>query len=338
LVLIACLAGCKREDIRVYDIPAQKAVQTPGLPQGWQELPGGQMKVGNYSIEGRDGAKAQVTIIPLPGAAGNELNNVNRWRGQIGLPPIKSEDLNQAATEVKVAGEPARLFEVSGVAPQTDGTTRILAALQNRGDSVWFFKMMGNDGLVKEQKDTFLSFLDHYQYPDAGRGELPAVPTTAQTTPATQERNGDTPKRELQPGTQPSPAKPDGSRWNSPAGWEPQQPGPMQDAKFLVAGGKASVSISIFDGPAGGLLPNVNRWRGQLGLPAITEKALAPLLAPLDLPDTKAKLVDMTGATERMVAAIVPRDEKTWYFKLLGETVAVASEKDTFLKFVKSAK
>jgi hypothetical protein len=336
--MIAGLAGCRREDIRVYDVPAQKVVQSPGLPQGWQELPGDQMKVGNYAIERKDGAKAQVTVIPLPGAASNELDNVNRWRGQVGLPPITSEELNKAARQIKVAGEPARLFEVSGSAPQTDGPTRILAALQNRGDAVWFFKMMGNDDLVKEQKEAFLSFLDNYQYPDAAREELPAAPTAAQTTPATQARNGDTLKRELQSGTQTSPAKPDGNRWNAPAGWEPKPPGPMQDAKFLVAGGKATVSISIFDGPAGGVLPNVNRWRGQLGLPTITEKSLPSLLAPLDLPDTKANLVDMTGATERMVAAIVPRDEKTWYFKLLGETVAVASEKDTFLEFVKSAK
>ena len=73
-------------------------------------------------------------------------------------------------------------------------------------------------------------------------------------------------------------------------------------------------------------------------MPAIEEKALPPLLAPLDLPDTKANLVDMTGATERMVAAIVPRGEKMWFFKLLGETVAVRSEKNTFLEFVRSAK
>ncbi len=275
------------------------------------------MKVGNYAIEGKDGAKAQVTIIPLPGAPGSELDNVNRWRGQVGLAPISSDDLKKAATQIQIADAPARFFEMSGVAPQTEGTTRILAALQNHGNAVWFFKMTGDNGLVTEQKEAFLSFLSNYRYPDAaaGAGELPASPTgaeTAQTEAA--------------------------HRWNPPAGWEPQQPGPMQDAKFLAAGGKATVTISIFTGPTGGVLPNVNRWRGQLGLPAIEEKALPPLLAPLDLPDTKANLVDMTGATERMVAAIVPRGEKMWFFKLLGETVAVRSEKNTFLEFVRSAK
>jgi hypothetical protein len=331
LLLIAGLAGCRREDIRVYDAPVQKVVQTPGLPQGWQELPADQMKVGNYAIEGRDGAKAQVTIIPLPYAAGNELDNVNRWRGQVGLAPIKSEDLNKAGRQIKVSGEPARLFEVSGVAPQTGGLTRILAALQNRGDTAWFFKMMGDDDLVTEQKDAFLSFLDNYQNPEPRGSAQPPV-----FSPAEQPSQAGPVRPQTQ--AQASQTKPDGTRWNPPAGWEPQQPGPMQEAKFLVAGGKATVSISIFDGPAGGLLPNVNRWRGQLGLPAITEKALSPLLTPLDLPDTKAKLVDMTGATERMVAAIVPRGEKTWYVKLLGESVAVATEKNTFLEFVKSAK
>src|SRR5256885_4413263 len=44
----------------------------PSLPEGWQELPGDQMKVGNFAVQGKDGGKAEVTIVPLPGAARSE--------------------------------------------------------------------------------------------------------------------------------------------------------------------------------------------------------------------------------------------------------------------------
>ena len=68
------------------------------------------------------------------------------------------------------------------------------------------------------------------------------------------------------------------------------------------------------------------------------EAGLPALLAPLDLPDTKANLVDMAGSTQRMVAAIVPRGQETWFFKLLGEKEAVGTEKQGFVEFVKNAK
>jgi len=128
-------------------------------------------------------------------------------------------------------------------------------------------------------------------------------------------------------------------KWNAPSGWQEQPLGPMQDGKFLVAGGKATVTISIFQGATGGTLANVNRWRTkQLGLPEVDEAALPTLLTPLDLPDAKANLVDMKGPKGRMVAAIVPHGEQTWFFKLLGEEAAVGAEKQVFVEFVKAAR
>jgi hypothetical protein len=126
--------------------------------------------------------------------------------------------------------------------------------------------------------------------------------------------------------------------WKAPAGWQEQPPGPMQDAKFLVAGGKATVTVSIFQGATGGTLANVNRWRNQIGLPAVDEAGLGPLLTNLDLAGTKANLVDMKGPKERMVAAIVPHGEQTWFFKLMGEESAVGAEKQAFVEFMKDAK
>src|SRR5437870_9258499 len=286
LLLAAALAGCRRDNIDVYRVakedpqPAQKA-----LPAGWQELPPDQMRVGNYAIEGANRAKAQLTIIPLPGAAGTELDNVNRWQNQLGSEPVTADQLQKLATQIQLAGSPARLFDLSGTDPKTKAPTRILAAIQLHGDSQWFFKMMGDDQLVHQQKGAFVSFLEKYHYPDTSAStELPTAAAPARSDIAQ--------------------SQPSAHHWATPAGWEQQQPGPMQDARFAVASGKATATVSIFEGTTGGVLANVNRWRMQLGLPEVDEAGLPPLLTKLDLPDTKASLVDMKGPQLHMIAAI----------------------------------
>jgi hypothetical protein len=112
----------------------------------------------------------------------------------------------------------------------------------------------------------------------------------------------------------------------------------MQDAKFSAADGKAVITISVFEGSTGGVLANVNRWRAQVGLPPVDETGLSSVITNLDSSAQGAKLVDMNGTQQRIVAAIVPRGSKTAFFKLLGDDQAVGAEKDRFVAFVKAVK
>src|SRR5439155_15290786 len=91
--VMAMASGCSREDIRVYDVPKERAAVAahPALPDRWQALPGDQMRIGNWAVEGKNGAKAEVTIVPLPRGAGGELENVHRWRKQGSLGPTNAE-------------------------------------------------------------------------------------------------------------------------------------------------------------------------------------------------------------------------------------------------------
>jgi hypothetical protein len=251
----------------------------------------------------------------LPGEAGSETDNVNRWRGQVGLPPQSAEEIKAAGQDITIAGEPARFFEFAGSGDKSG--TRMLAAWQNHGESKWFFKMTGPDALVRDQKNAFLDFCKGYRYPDSSAQAVSAPAAAPEPTQA---------------------AAAEHQNWNAPADWKTEAPGPMQDAKFSAAGGKATVTVSILEGSAGGLLPNINRWRGQIELPPISDSDLASTVTNLDLREGGAKVTDMTGPKQRLVAAIVPRGEKTWFFKLLGDPSAVGADKDKFLAFVKSAK
>ena len=80
-----------------------------------------------------------------------------------------------------------------------------------------------------------------------------------------------------------------------------------------------------FAGEGGGLLANVNRWRGQLGLPPVAQKTdLSKLCDSLDV-RRQGDVVDFTGTDAktgkpaRLVGVIVPQDGQTWFYKLMGD-------------------
>jgi hypothetical protein len=177
LLLALALVGCDRGQVQEYRVakePAQTqpASQPPGLeyrrPAGWQEAPPGQMRAASLRVAGKEGRQADVSVIPLPGLAGSDLNNVNRWRGQVGLPGVSEEELAKLAQPVEIAGQPAKLYEQAGTNPGSGEKSRILAAITRRDGVAWFFKMTGDDGLVVEQKPAFIEFLKSVSFPPAG--------------------------------------------------------------------------------------------------------------------------------------------------------------------------
>ena len=56
------------------------------------------------------------------------------------------------------------------------------------------------------------------------------------------------------------------------------------------------LSVTMLGKEAAAILPNVNRWRGQLGLPPVDEAGLAALTKDIKVNDGTAVLVDMTGS------------------------------------------
>lgn len=128
-------------------------------------------------------------------------------------------------------------------------------------------------------------------------------------------------------------ARPRGLRWPVPRGWTQKAGEGMRAATLLPAGGKAEVTVIALPGDVGGELANVNRWRGQIGLAPVGEAELASARASVASSAGEASVYDFTGdgGKSRMVAAAVPVDGTTWFFKLTGEAAAVAAAKPAFL-------
>jgi hypothetical protein len=136
------------------------------VPRGWEQLPATAMRIGNFRVTGEGGGTAEVSIVPLSGPAGGDLANINRWRGQIELPPLSESDLSAQVHSIKAAGRAMRLVDFVGPKPTTGSPKRVLAAIYQRGDRSWFFKMTGDAATIESAKPDFLKFLNTLRFSD----------------------------------------------------------------------------------------------------------------------------------------------------------------------------
>jgi hypothetical protein len=143
---------------------ADTAVPTaagPGLtwtaPAGWRVKPASAMRKGSYAVPGEGGAEADLSITAFPGDVGGELANVNRWRGQVQLPPLSDGDLPGAVSTVAQNGLQFTVVDIASA--EGADSKRILGAIVPFADGTWFFKLTGPDRLVAGEKPAFLAFL-----------------------------------------------------------------------------------------------------------------------------------------------------------------------------------
>ena len=82
------------------------------LPSGWQERSGPPPRFATLSIPS-EGKPLETTVSVLPNSS-DALSNVNRWRGQLSLPPITAEQLADESTQVELADGKATFVNLLG--------------------------------------------------------------------------------------------------------------------------------------------------------------------------------------------------------------------------------
>ena len=348
--------GCHRDEVQVYQVAKETSVQpvaasadndggangTPRLqwktPAGWQEGQPNQVRLASFRIIGKDKRMADVSVVPLGGAAGTDLANVNRWREQVGLQPITEEQVYKAGEKVDIGGQAGVLFDQAGKDSKGD-KARILAALLRRDGVSWFFKMTGDDELVAQQKPTFVEFLKSVVF-SVG----PLTTTSTELPPDHPPIGGAGTLPSVASGAVFSGGKP---TWEVPAGWQEIPNAPFLVAKFTISGSgnaQAAVNVTMSGGDGGGLAANVNRWRGQLGLSAFGPVELEKQVQTLDAGDGKAMLIEMSGMDSksgqptRLIGVMVLRANETWSYKLMGNEQLVEQQKGAFVKFIQTTK
>lgn len=136
-----------------------------------------------------------------------------------------------------------------------------------------------------------------------------------------------------------------GLAWTGPSGWSEKPASGMRKGTFTIAGEgglSAELAITAFPGDVGGTVANVNRWRGQIQLPAAAAAEIEAGLIHLDTNGLHIDVVELVskpdGSGTRVLGAMVPHDGSTWFFKLTGPDALVLKEKPAFFEFLKTIK
>src|SRR5215468_5242189 len=253
---------------------AETAVTTP---PNWEPQPLSQMRQASFLVRGDNGAIADVSFVSLGSAAGNVLENVNRWLGQLGQPPITEEKLAEMAQRLHTSLGDMTIVDLAGLPdnadPARDG--RIIAVMMTSADATLFFKMRGNADLAEAQKGEFLKWAAAVcdAQTQTGSSEMAAVsPPQANSAPPI--------------------------KWTAPAGWAEVPPSSMRYASFSAPaedGGKIDISVVTFPGDGGSDADNVNRWRGQMGLAPADANAVTSQVTPLKSGDMTFSTTDIAG-------------------------------------------
>jgi hypothetical protein len=190
--LIAVGSGCDRDGVTHYRVPktapadatvttaASASTAPPGmtgdvpppsaprdalrwtLPKGWTESRGGAMRFA--TLKPPDPGQLDASVVVLPGPAGGELANVNRWRGQIGLPPLDEQGLARARTVTKTRAGPLKVYDFS-----SEGTprNRVVAGLIESAGNTWFVKLSGEADAVGRARSDFMQLLGSLRFDES---------------------------------------------------------------------------------------------------------------------------------------------------------------------------
>jgi len=178
--LVACAllfgaAACRRDEITLVRVPKGRPAQEPAattagaeaspssppaghtlawtLPDGWKQTAGSGMRFA--TLVPPASGRIDVSVVVLPGPAGGEQANVNRWRGQIGLPPLDELALASARKAVATGAGSLSLYDFS----DEPGARRTVAGLLVSGGSSWFVKMTGDAEPVRATLPDFMRLL-----------------------------------------------------------------------------------------------------------------------------------------------------------------------------------
>ncbi len=192
--LVVALMACRREsDIKVYRVskapleeaePGQQAAMpanapSPSMPGGlasgmptrdasasppkwtkpetWNEVPPSAMRFASFNAGATDN-KVDVSIVTFSGEGGTDTDNVNRWRQQIGLPPMTPAAVTTQIEPLKSDDATFSLVDIAGA------NTRTLAAWTRRDGQVWFFKATGPSAAVEKEKTNFVKFVQSVRF------------------------------------------------------------------------------------------------------------------------------------------------------------------------------
>lgn len=314
------------------------------LPAGWVEVPTTQeMRLATIRVAIVN--NAEVTITAFPGDVGGNLANVNRWRGQLGLAAVGEGDLGGILTAADHSSS-VGVVKVWLTKMANEASTMLGAIVVPGDGKTWFVKSTLPHADAATLEKDFAAFVGTFHVEAGGSGMTGGGMGAAPMPSGMGVGEG----MALPPGHPPTGVGMEvdvnaglaqrAMSWRPPAHWQADTSSGFAAVAYNIPGdggegeqGRATLTSLIGDG--GGLLENINRWRGQMGLEAVvrlSDQAFTPIGA-------RGMRFDLTSADgkNRMIAVILPTNEQSWYFKLSGPAAVVEKERGSFDEFTRLA-
>src|SRR5204862_7668585 len=92
----------------------------PTTPPNWEPQPLSQMRQASFVIKGDNGAVADISFVSLGAAAGNVIDNVNRWLSQLQQPPITEQGLGDIAQRLTTSLGEVTIVDLTGLPKEAD--------------------------------------------------------------------------------------------------------------------------------------------------------------------------------------------------------------------------
>ncbi len=276
------------------------------LPEGWNSKEESGLRFATLEIETgseSDPETLEVSVIPLPVGDGSWedylKDNVNRWRNQLGLSPL--DQLVISDSDAMEDTDEVIQFQLAEDSGADDNTVYVVSIVGSGG----------SDSMSAPSP------------PFAGN-----APTTSQPP-----RSNGGPQR-------PAPMASSAPKLNAPDGWKESKNDQFSAAAYEVTDGDDALRITVtsLGGGAGALLPNVNRWRRQVGLAAVENSEVGNVTEPVTVDGQAGHLMFFDGQDKALYGAIIPQGGRIWFFKLIGPPKLAAREQAAFADFVRSAK
>ena len=174
--LVILISACDRNDqqIKVYRLvkaPSESSIAekaapinsaTPQikweLPSGWGEGSPSTMRYASFAATEDNGEKVDISIVTFPGDGGSDLDNVNRWRQQIGLAAVDESELSSIIAPFQ--GKQINFSTADVIGPDS----RTITAWVRREGRSWFFKLSGPKDAVEKEKPKFVKFLQSVRF------------------------------------------------------------------------------------------------------------------------------------------------------------------------------
>jgi hypothetical protein len=116
------------------------------------------MRITSFRI-GSEAGQAEVIVARVSQAqTGSFLDNINRWRGEVGLEPV-AEQQPGVLEPSEVAGHPAIGITITGPAQGAQPPRQVKVAMDVEGPDFFFVKILGPQPIISKQQDALKQFL-----------------------------------------------------------------------------------------------------------------------------------------------------------------------------------